>query len=150
MWLTCHIKFCMCGNSKPKQILVCVGMYECNHTLFIDRPVLLDFHVAFGMEQGKVIISFVRSKVGFHLTWLKYKKRTTNEKKFFYIYKNYTHTNKVGTPQNFLLALIDELWKTWKIRILKKLKKKLLDISSFHTCVPKATIIWSTVSEIQS
>ena len=124
----------MCGNSKPKQILVCVGMYECNHTLFIDRPVLLDFHVAFGMEQGKVIISFVRSKVGFHLTWLKYKKRTTNEKKFFYIYKNYTHTNKVGTPQNFLLALIDELWKTWKIRILKKWKKIAGDIIILHMC----------------
>ena len=29
-----------------------------------------------------------------------------------------------GTPQNFLLGFIDELWKTWKIRILKKWKKK--------------------------
>ena len=29
-----------------------------------------------------------------------------------------------GTPQNFLLAFIDELWKTWKIKILKKWKKK--------------------------
>ena len=28
-----------------------------------------------------------------------------------------------GTPQDFLLAFIDELWKTWKIRILKKWKK---------------------------
>ena len=28
-----------------------------------------------------------------------------------------------GTPQNFLLAFIDELWKTQKIRILKKWKK---------------------------
>ena len=29
-----------------------------------------------------------------------------------------------STPQNFLLAFIDELWKTWKIRILKKRKRK--------------------------
>ena len=28
-----------------------------------------------------------------------------------------------GTPQNFLLAFIDELWNFWKIRILKKWKK---------------------------
>ena len=28
------------------------------------------------------------------------------------------------TPQNFLLAFIHELWKTWKIRILRKWKKK--------------------------
>ena len=28
-----------------------------------------------------------------------------------------------GTPQNFLLAFIDELWNLWKIRILKKWKK---------------------------
>ena len=28
-----------------------------------------------------------------------------------------------GTPQNFLLAFIDELWETRKIRILKKWKK---------------------------
>ena len=29
-----------------------------------------------------------------------------------------------GTPQHFLLAFTDELWKTWKTRILKKWKKK--------------------------
>ena len=29
-----------------------------------------------------------------------------------------------GTPQNFLLTFIDELWKTWKIRLLKKWKRK--------------------------
>ena len=37
--------------------------------------------------------------------------------------KNHTHV-KWGTPQDFLLAFIDELWKTQKIRILKKRKKK--------------------------
>ena len=45
------------------------------------------------------------------------------------------------TPQNFLLAFIDELWKAWKIRILKKWKnekkKKMLEISPFYTCAPK-------------
>ena len=56
--------------------------------------------------------------------------------------KNHTHAKKVGTPHNFLLAFIDELWKTWKIRILKKWKKKLLKISSFYTCALKATIIY--------
>ena len=41
------------------------------------------------MEKQKVIISFVRSKVGFHLTWLKYKKEEEKkEKKLFCIYKN--------------------------------------------------------------
>ena len=55
-----------------------------------------------------------------------------------------------GKPQNFLSAFIDELWKTRKIRILKKWKKVLLEISSFYTCVPKTTIIWGTVPEIQS
>ena len=58
-----------------------------------------------------------------------------------------------ATPQNFLLAFIDELWKTRKIRLLKKWKKKkkkILEISSFDTCVPKTAIIWGTVPEIQS
>ena len=35
--------------------------------------------------------------------------------------KKITHMRgKWGTPQNFLLAFIDELWKTRKIRLLKK------------------------------
>ena len=56
-----------------------------------------------------------------------------------------------GTPQNFLLAFIHELWKTWKIRILRKWKKKkkMLEIS-FYTCVPKTTIIWGTLPGIWS
>ena len=41
-----------------------------------------------------------------------------------------------STPQNFLLPFIDELWKTQKIRLLKK-GKKLLVISSFYTCSKK-------------
>ena len=35
------------------------------------------------------------------------------------------------TPENFLLVFIDELWKTPKIRLLKKWKK-LLEISSYE------------------
>ena len=38
------------------------------------------------------------------------------------------------TPHNFLLAFIDELWKTWQIRILKKWKKIAGDIIILHTC----------------
>ena len=54
-----------------------------------------------------------------------------------------------GTPHNFLLAFIDEFWKTGKIRLLKKWKN-LLHVSSFYVCVPKTTIIWGTVPEIRS
>ena len=61
--------------------------------------------------------------------------------------KNHTHVKKVGhTSEFFLLAFIDELWKTLKIRILRKWIK-MLEISSFYTCT---TIIWDTVPEIQS
>ena len=39
--------------------------------------------------------------------------------------------------------------KVWKIRILKK-RKKLLEITTFYTCVLKTTIIWVTVPEKES
>ena len=51
-----------------------------------------------------------------------------------------THMWRWDTPQNFLLAFTDKLWKSWKIWFLKKWKK-LLEISSFYTCVPKTTIM---------
>ena len=54
-----------------------------------------------------------------------------------------------GTSQKFLLAFIDELWKIQKIRLFRKWKN-LLEISSFYTSVPKTTIIWGAVPEIQS
>ena len=54
-----------------------------------------------------------------------------------------------GTPQNFLLAFIKELWKTRKIKLLKKWTKIAQDII-LCICVPKTTIIWGTVSDIQS
>ena len=41
---------------------------------------------------------------------------------------------------SFLRFYIPSPIKSWKIRILKKWKK-LLEISSFYTCVPKTTII---------
>ena len=50
------------------------------------------------------------------------------------ILKNHTHVKKVGTPQNFLLAFIDELWKTRKISILEKWKKIAGDIIILHMC----------------
>ena len=40
----------------------------------------------------------------------------------------------MGTPQNFLLAFIDELWKTRKIRILKKWTKISRNIIILHMC----------------
>ena len=68
-----------------------------------------------------------------------------NKKKITHMWRRWS------TPQNFLLRFIDELWKAWKIRVLKKNeKKKLLEISSFYTCVPKTIIIWGTVPVIQS
>ena len=48
--------------------------------------------------------------------------------------KKITNMWRWGTPQNFLVAFIDELWKTQKIRILKTWKK-LLERSLFYTCV---------------
>ena len=49
--------------------------------------------------------------------------------------KKITHMwRRWSTPQNFLLAFIDELWKTRKIRILKKWKKIAGDIIILHMC----------------
>ena len=38
-----------------------------------------------------------------------------------------------GTPQNFLLSFIDELWKPLKNQTFEEVKN-LLEISSFYTC----------------
>ena len=43
--------------------------------------------------------------------------------KFCLIKKTHICEEGDDTPQNFLLPFIDELWKTWNIRILKKWKK---------------------------
>ena len=39
-----------------------------------------------------------------------------------------------GTPHNFLLAFIDELWKIRKTRFLKKWKNSLENIFILHMC----------------
>ena len=55
---------------------------------------------------------------------------------------------EIGNYGSFFVLYPPHL-KTKKIRILKKWKK-LLEISSFYTSVPKTTIIWGTVPEIWS
>ena len=57
---------------------------------------------------------------------------------------------KTGNSTSFFALLPPPLLKSRKIRIFKNWKKKLLEISSFYTCVPKTTIIWGTVPEIWS
>ena len=48
-----------------------------------ESDISLDFQVVFGMDRPNVIIRFVKSKVDFHLTWLKYKKWKRKERKIF-------------------------------------------------------------------
>ena len=62
-----------------------------------------------------------------HIKFLKGLDKDT-EKKITHIWRRW------GTPQNFLLEFIDELWKTRKIRILKKRKKITWDIIIIHMC----------------
>ena len=54
--------------------------------------------------------------------WIKIQKKTTHM------------WRRWGTPQNFLLAFTDEVWKNRKIRILKKRKKIAGDIIILHMC----------------
>ena len=61
-------------------------------------------------------------------------KRAKKLRRQIYYLKNHTNVKKVGTPQNFLLEFIDELWKTRKIRILKKWKKIAGDIIILRMC----------------
>ena len=50
---------------------------------------------------------------------------------------NSSVTCEQGTPQNFILAFINELWKTWKITILGKRKTIAGDIIILHMCTKK-------------
>ena len=50
-----------------------------------ESDISLYFHVVLGMERQRVIISFVKSKVGFYLTWLKYKKEKRKKSYFIFI-----------------------------------------------------------------
>ena len=63
--------------------------------------------------------------------------------------KNHTHMKKVGYTSEFPFAIHWWTLKKLKNQTFEKMKK-MLEISSFHTCVPKNTIIWATVPEIAS
>ena len=47
------------------------------------------------MEKQKVIISFVKSKVGFHLTWLKYKKEEEKKEKNYFVFMKIITSNYI-------------------------------------------------------
>ena len=72
----------------------------------------------------------VYQKSWYHLLFFRYrvwqtkigKYRASELQKFTHMWR------RRDTPQNFVLAFIDELWKTWKMRILKKMKKIAGDI----------------------
>ena len=56
---------------------------------------------------------------------------------------------KVGHTSEFPSGIYWWTLKNPKSQNFEKIKKKILEIS-FHTCVPKTTIIWGTVPEIRS
>ena len=56
---------------------------------------------------------------------------------------------KVGHTSEFPFGIYWWTLKNPKSQNFEKIKKKILEIS-FHTCVPKTTIIWGTVPEIRS
>ena len=47
------------------------------------------------MEKQKVRISFVKSKVGFHLTWLKYKKEEEKKEKKYFVFMKIITSNYI-------------------------------------------------------
>ena len=77
----------------------------------------------------------VYQKSWYHLLFFRYrvwqtkigKYRASELQKFTHMWR------RRDTPQNFVLAFIDELWKTWKMRILKKWKNQIAgDIIILH------------------
>ena len=46
------------------------------------------------------------------------------------------------TSQNFLVVFTDELWKTWKIRILKKWEKLAGELIILHRCTKNHNHMW--------
>ena len=67
-----------------------------------------------------------------------------------YINIEITHiSRRWGTPQNLLLPFIDDLWKTRKMRILKKWKKNCWRYHHFTNVYQKPQS-WGTVPEIRS
>ena len=77
-----------------------------------------------------------------HMKFLKRLDKVT-EKKITYMWRR-EHTSK------FPYGIYWRTLKNLKNQNFEKNRKKLLEISSFYTCVPKTTIIWSTVPAIQS
>ena len=63
--------------------------------------------------------------------------------------KNHTNVKKVGHTSEFPFDIYWWTLKNPKILNFEKNEKKMLEISSFYTCVPKTTIIWGTVTEIR-
>ena len=63
--------------------------------------------------------------------------------------KNHTHVKKVGHTSEVSFGIYGWTLKNPKNQNFQKMKKKLLEISSFYTRVPKTTIIWGKVPEIQ-
>ena len=74
----------------------------------------------------------------------------TDNLKNIFIKKSHTCEEGGAQFRNFVWHLLMNFEKTRKIRILKNNFKKMLEISSFYSCVPKTTIILGTVSEIPS
>ena len=71
-------------------------------------------------------------------------KINTKETKIIQMWRRWGHTSE------FPFGIYWWTLKNPKNQNFEKMKKKLLEISSFYTCVPKTTIIWRTVPEICS
>ena len=69
------------------------------------------------MERPNVIISFVRSKVGFHLIWLKYKKEKEKKERYFIFIKiitsKYIPTNMDTYQHKELRSILKYLSIIW-------------------------------------
>ena len=69
------------------------------------------------MERPNVIISFVMSKVGFYLTWLKYKKEKEKKERYFMFIKiitnKYIPTNMDIYQQKEMRSLLKCLIIIW-------------------------------------
>ena len=107
-------------------ILIWQGQNEENwlsYREYNESDISLDFHVVFGMERPNVLISFISSKVGFHLTWLKYKKEKEHKEIYFIFIKiitsSYIRTN-MDTYQHKEVRFT-EVFKHYLSRILENI-----------------------------
>ena len=111
---------------NQKKILIWQGQNEENwlsYREYNESDISLDFHVVLGMERPNVLISFISSKVVFHLTWLKYKKEKEHEEIYFIFIKiitsSYIRTN-MDTYQHKEVRFT-EVFKHYLRRILKSI-----------------------------